>query len=71
MAGLLDAIREAISRAEANGTTRYRIANETGVTQATLSRFVNGEGGLGVGLVERLADYFGLEIVIRPKRKRR
>lgn len=48
---LLKAIREAINQAEANGTSRYRIAKETGVAQATLSRFMNGERGPGVELL--------------------
>ncbi len=68
---LLNAIREGIERAEASGTTRYKIAKDTGISQAALSRFVNGERGLGVELVERLADYLGLEIVIREKRTRK
>ena len=71
MSLLLDAIRTALKRAEAGGITRYRIAKETGISQAALSRFVNGEQGLGVDLVERLAIYLGLEIVIRQKRKGR
>ena len=67
MAGLEDRIRKAI---EASGQTRYRIAKETGVSQAHLSRLMSGERGLGVDMLERLAAYLGLEIIIRPKRRR-
>ena len=71
MAMLLDAIREAITRAEAQGVTRYRIAKDTGISQAALSRFMAGERGMGVELAERLADYLGLRITIEPKGKTR
>ena len=69
MAKLEDGIRKAI---ESSGQTRYRIAKETGISQAHLSRLMSGERGLSVEMLERLAPYLGLEIVIRPaKRKRR
>ena len=67
MAMLLEAIREAIRRAEAQGLTRYRIAKDTGVSQAALSRFMAGERGMGVEPAERLAEYLGLRITIEPK----
>lgn len=68
MARLVEAIREAI---EASGQSRYRIAKETGIAQSQLSRLVSGERGLDVDTVERLASYLGLEVVIRPIRKRK
>ena len=68
---LLDAIKDGIRRAEADGVTRYRIAKDTGISQAALSRFMSGEQGLGVELVELLADYLGLEIVIRRRARRK
>lgn len=68
MAGLMDAMRNAI---ETSGQTRYRIAKETGIAASQLSRLVNGELNLTVESVERLADYLGLEIVVRPKRTRK
>lgn len=71
MSMLLDAIKDGIARAEASGITRYQMSKDTGISQAALSRFVNGERGLGVDLVERLAEYLGLEIVIRVKRTRK
>lgn len=66
MAGLLDEIRRAV---EASGKTRYRIAKESGVSAGQLSRLVNGERGMTVDTIERLADYLGLKITIEPKNK--
>lgn len=68
MARLLDAIRKAI---EVSGKTRYRIAKDTGISQPRLSRLMSGERGLSYDALEKLTDYLGLEIVIRPKRKQR
>lgn len=36
-----------------------------------LSRLVNGERALSFDAAERLADYLGLEIVVRPMRPKR
>ncbi len=68
MAGLLDAVCGAI---ETSGKTRYRIAVDTGISQTQLCRLMTGERGLSVGALEMLVDYLGLEIVMRPKRRRR
>lgn len=43
--------------------SRYRMAQETGVTEATLSRFVRGERGLDLSSVDKLAAYLGLSLV--------
>ena len=67
MAELLNMIRKAI---EASGQSRYRISKETGIAESVLSRFMSGETAITVETVERLADYLGLEIVLRPKRGR-
>lgn len=66
VARLLDAIRRAV---EASGQTRYRIAKESGVSAGQLSRLVNGERGMTVDTIERLADHLGLRIRIEPKGK--
>jgi transcriptional regulator with XRE-family HTH domain len=68
MARLVDAIRRAV---EASSKTRYRIAKESGVSAGQLSRLVNGERGMTVDTIERLADYLGLQITIEPKVKTR
>jgi transcriptional regulator with XRE-family HTH domain len=49
--------------------SRYRIAQETGVTEAALSRFVRGQRLLDLSSVDKLAQYLGLELVA-VKRKR-
>ncbi len=67
MAELLHTMRKAI---EASGQTRYRISQETGIAESVLSRFMSGETALTVETVERLAEYLGLEIVVRLKRRR-
>ena len=56
---LSDQFRRAI---EESGTSRYRIARETGITESTLSRFVHGAGANSEAL-DRLAAYFELELV--------
>ena len=67
MGQLISEIKKAI---QASGQTRYRIAKESGVAQSQLSRLMSGERGLSLDAVEQLADYLGLEIIIRPKRRR-
>jgi predicted transcriptional regulator len=66
MAGLLDTLRRAIRD---SGKSRYRIAQESGLTQAALSRFVNRKNGLGVESAEALARVLGLRIVVSKARK--
>ena len=68
MAELLKAIREAI---KASGQTCYRISKGAKIAPSQLSRLLTGERGLSVESLERLADYLGLEITIRPKRQRK
>jgi len=66
---ILDEIRKAIA---AGDRTRYRLSQETDIAQSQLSRLMTGQEGLGHENLEKLADALGLEIVIRPaKRKAR
>ncbi len=60
-----DTIRGAIER---DGRTRYQIAQESGVDQAVIGRFVRGERNLNLLTAERLCKVLGLEL--GPKRKR-
>lgn len=53
---LRDAIRSA-------GVSRYRIAKEIGVTEALLSRFMNGVAGLGQNTIDKIGEYLDLELV--------
>lgn len=62
------AVKQAI---EQSGLTRYEICKQSGVTQAALSRFMNGVAGLSLATLDRLAPVLGLRIVVdRPKRRR-
>ena len=60
MATVSDEIKKAILAAS---VTRYRIAQDTGVDEATLSRFVSGERGLSMIAIDLLAEYFGYKLV--------
>jgi transcriptional regulator with XRE-family HTH domain len=54
-----DQVRKAI---EDSGYSRYRIAQETGISQAVLSRFVNGKASLTLDTTEKLSKLIKLEI---------
>lgn len=62
------ALRRAI--AESPGS-RYRIAKETGVSEAALSRFMSGERGLALPAVDKLAAFLGLALLPVRDRKER
>lgn len=68
MSKLLDTMRKAI---EASGKTRYVIHKATGIDQGQLSKLMKGQAGLSLDSLEKLADFLGLEIILRPKRKAR
>ena len=68
VSAIYDAIRKAIAE---GGKTRYRLWQETGISQAQLCEFLHGRRGMSIENLETLADELGLEIVIRPKRRRR
>lgn len=68
MSKMIEQIRKAV---QASSKTRYRLSKESGVSEAQLSRLVNGKRGLSADNLERLADALGLEITIRPKRRRK
>jgi transcriptional regulator with XRE-family HTH domain len=58
---LTDSIRRAV---EESGQSRYAIAHKTGVSQATLSRFMNGERRLSLEIAEKLIAGLGLRVKI-------
>ncbi len=68
MGQILDQIREAI---EASGKSRYRIWKDTEIAEAQLSRLMSGECGLSIEALEKLAEYLGLEVTLKPKQKRK
>ena len=61
---LSDQIRRVI---DDSGLTRYRIAQDTGIDESTLSKFYNGRQGLSMKALDRLGKYLGLRIVMDCK----
>jgi len=68
MGTVLDDIRTAIDRSE---VSRYAISKATGIDQGQLSKLMGGEAGLSIASLERVAEFLGLEIVIRPNRRQK
>lgn len=64
---LSDQLRAAI---EAAGKSRYRLSKETGIDEATLSRFAHGKGGLSMEGIDLLGEALGLSITVgdRPRK---
>ncbi len=56
---------------ENSGQTRYQIAKETGVSQASLSRFVSGaRPTLSMTSLDALAQHLGLQLIQRKARRK-
>ena len=53
---------------DASGKSRYRIAKDLVIGEATLSQFMSGERGLTLTVLDRLADYLGLTLCGRASR---
>jgi transcriptional regulator with XRE-family HTH domain len=62
-----DRLRTAVER---SGVSRYQIAQETGITESSLSRFVAGGLGLSVDALDILFEYLDLGVVERAKKHR-
>lgn len=72
MGVLLDQVVEAIRDAEAKGYTRYRLAKDTGLSQAALSHIVNGERDtITLDTLERICEALGLSVKIEKPGKRK
>ena len=54
---------------KSSGMSRYAIAKALGVAESTMSRFVNGKGGLSMEYLDRLGELLGLHVVVRPTKK--
>ena len=65
MSKIRQAIREAI---ESDKRSRYRIAQETGISEPMLCLFMQSKRGMTLERLELLAEYLGLEI--RPKSRK-
>jgi plasmid maintenance system antidote protein VapI len=64
---ITDVLRRAILD---SGLPLLRIANETGVQRASLSRFVRGKNSLRLDVADKLAVYFGLELTKTDKKRK-
>jgi plasmid maintenance system antidote protein VapI len=62
---ITDALRRAILD---SGLPFLRIAQETGVERASLSRFVAGKRSLRLDMADKLAAYFGLTLTSTEKK---
>lgn len=58
-------LRDAI---ELCGKSRYRISQESGVSQAVLSRFINGQTELTIANAEKLCQSIGVELLLRTRK---
>ena len=65
---VMDIIEMLLGEIKTCGKTRYRIAQDTGVSEAQLHRLLNG-GSLKAETVGTLLEYFGYEV--RKKKGRR
>jgi transcriptional regulator with XRE-family HTH domain len=65
---LSDHLRRIVNQAS---MSRYAISKRTGIPQSVLSRFVNGERGLSLESIDKLAEVLGLEIRVKPGAKQR
>jgi transcriptional regulator with XRE-family HTH domain len=60
-------IRDAVN---GSGLSRYRICREIRLSQSTMSRFMAGESGLRLDVLDRLAALLGLTVMVKkPKRR--
>ena len=70
LAAMMDIISILRAALRDSATSRYRLSKDTGISQAQLSRFVRSKAGMDLPNAQRLADALGLEIIIRPKRRK-
>jgi hypothetical protein len=61
--------QQLVDAIEQSGRSRYSISMETGIPQATLSRFVHGQAGLSVEAINKLCTVLSLRLVGLAKRK--
>ncbi len=68
MADLVETLKQAIVNSE---MSRYEIARRAGVSQAIISRFVNGERGIKLETAGKLASVLGLSLTATPPQQER
>ncbi len=57
---LTDQLRQAVLNC---GQSQYAICKATGIDKTALSRFINGERGVSMEVMNTLGEYLGLRIV--------
>jgi plasmid maintenance system antidote protein VapI len=68
-APISDLLRRTVTEAIERGRTNYLgLEQQTGVSRASIRRFVNGERTLRLDIADRLAAYFGLELHAQHKK---
>ncbi len=68
MSAIYDTIRKVIAESD---KTRYRLWQETGISQAQLCEFLHGRRGMSIENLETLAKALGLEITVRPAKRKK
>ncbi len=63
-----DQIRQAI---DDSGLTRYRISQETGISETALALFYNGQRGLSMKALNTLGEFLELKVTLgrKPEKK--
>ncbi len=62
---IADVLRRTVVK---SGMTYLALERETGVARASIMRFVTGERTLRLDMADRLAAFFGLELVERGRK---
>ena len=57
---LTEQLRQAVLNC---GETQYAVCKATGIDKTALSRFINGERGVSMKVLDTLGEYLGLRIV--------
>jgi DNA-binding phage protein len=65
---LVSAIQETLWN---RGVSQAELARQTGLSEATISRFLKRQRECNFETIDRILDVLGLEIVIRPRRTRK
>jgi transcriptional regulator with XRE-family HTH domain len=72
MAGKRLAFSDELRRAvDACGLSRYRICQELGIAESTLSRFMSGERGLTMKCLDRLAALLDLHVAAAKRLRKK
>jgi transcriptional regulator with XRE-family HTH domain len=65
---LTDQLRQAVLTC---GQSQYAICKATGIDKTTISRFMRGERGLSMSVMDTLGEYLGLRIVTDKEKGRK